>query len=208
MKRIRLRVLVLLGAASMAVVLGGCGSMAPLPSDTFYRIQIDSPPRAGAITRPLTDQRIRVAKFHASGVHRERPIAFTEQGGIVVKQHRYHLWIDSPERMLQDELISYLRAIRASPKITAADLSGEGIEIRTWIRQMDRAVNGEASSAVVVLAFEVMSVGARDTLIFDREYQESRAVSGNDLNAVATAISAACAAVFERFVADLGGALR
>jgi len=192
---------------SLVIGLTGCGSMKPLPSDTFYRLKIERGVSEKAKGVMWTEKLLRVTKFHASGLHRERPIVYSDADQVVVKQHRYHLWIDSPERMLQHDLISYLRAARVAPGISGADLSGEGIEIQGRIRQMDQVIAADSTRVVVALAFDLIERGSDPTLVFGREYRESRMVSGGDMRAVAAAMSDAVGAIFERFAFDAGGAL-
>jgi len=178
--------------------------MKPLPSDSFYRLQING---AASGTGQWTDKAIRVAKFQASGIHRERAIVHTESGKFAVNQHRYHLWIDSPERMLQHELISYLRAARVAPTVSAIDTHQGGFEVVGRIRQFEQVRDGAGVRAVVTLDLELMSVSAPRTLIVSREYTESMTVSGDDAESTAGAISAAIAMIFQRFVTEAGAAL-
>ena len=151
---------------------------------------------------------VRVAKFRASGVHRERAIAYSESDQVVVKQHRYHLWIDSPERILQNELVSYLRAAGVAPTISASDLGNDGFEIQGQIRQMDHIIAADGASIVVALAFELVQQESEKLLVLGAEYRETRPTSSNDMAAVAVAMSDAVGVIFERFVADAGDALK
>lgn len=188
--------------------LSGCGSMEPLPSDTFYRLRISPGVKANSNEQQWTEKAIRVAKFRASGVHRERAIVFAESDQIVVKQHRYHLWLDSPERLLQDELVSYLRAARVAPAISAHELDDVGLEIKGQIRQMDHVITADGTSVVVALAFDLVRREPEKSLVLGAEYRESRTISGNEMGSVASAISDAVGVIFERFVTDAGDALR
>jgi ABC-type uncharacterized transport system auxiliary subunit len=186
----------------MVLVLAGCGSMKPLPSDTFYRLNIV--PAAGG--EPWTEKPIRVAKFRASGVHRERAIAYSTESDIAIKQYRYQLWIDSPERLLQNELFAYLRADRVAPAITESPTTG-GYEIRGTVRRFERIVEAGRVSVVVALAFEIVAPGSGETTVLAREYEESLAVESEEMTATATAMSRSVSSIFQRFVADARAAL-
>ncbi len=133
---------------------------------------------------------------------------FAESDQIVVKQHRYHLWLDSPERLLQDELVSYLRAARVAPAISAHELDDVGLEIKVQIRQMDHVITADGTSVVVALAFDLVRREPEKSLVLGAEYRESRTISGNEMGSVASAISDAVGVIFERFVTDAGDALR
>jgi len=205
MKQIRfcVRVAALTFVSSLFLSLSGCGSLSPLPSDAFYRLKI-APPQPQAISGIYwTDGFVRVAKFHGSGVHRERAIAYSEPNQVVVKQHRYHLWIDSPEHMLQKALVNYLRTANVAPLISTSDFGNDGLEVQAQIGQMDHVVTTNQADIVVALAFELVQKKVRKSLVFAKEYRESRSVSGNELSAVAMAMSEAIGVIFERFVADV-----
>lgn len=191
-----------IAAAFALVLLAGCGSLKPLPSDTFYRLDIK--PQAGArgAAQPWTDKLIRITKFSASGVHRERPIVYSRVGGVVVQQHRYHLWIDSPERMLQQELIDYLREANVAPRISGSNVDGAGFEVRGEIRQMDQVTGDGGVKVVVIINFELIATESQRSLILGREYQQLLPVTGSDMSATALAMSAAVGEIFERFLVD------
>ncbi|HCU88787.1 MAG TPA: hypothetical protein DGR97_02530 [Gammaproteobacteria bacterium] len=183
--------------------LSGCGSLSPLPTDTFYRLKITPPEPKGSSETYWTEGFVRVAKFRGSGVHRERAIAYSEPNQVVVKQHRYHLWIDSPEHMLQKALVVYLRTANVAPLISSSDFGNDGLEIHVQIRQMDQVVTKNGADIVVALAFELVQRKGRKTLLLAKEYRESRSVSRDELSAVAMAMAEAIGVIFERFVAEV-----
>lgn len=199
----RITVYLLVGAA-LVVLIAGCGSMEPVPSDTFYRLKLERPSAAGS----WGEHMVRVAKFRANGLHRERAIAHSNADELAIKQHRYHLWTESPERLLQDELISYLRAAEVGKTIAGSSASAADIEIRGTVTQMEQVVSGNDTKVAVVLSFDLIAPAAATTLLLAREYRETRDASGEDVTAAVKAISAAVEAIFARFVSDAEQALR
>jgi ABC-type uncharacterized transport system auxiliary subunit len=187
----------------MSLVLSGCGAMKPLPSDTFYRLRITAPTAGDTSRTPWTEHLIRVVKFRASGVHRERAIVYSGDASLVVQQHRHHLWVDSPERMLQQELIQYLRSIGVAPLVSSSESRGDGFEIRGEIRQMDQVMQDGGTRVTVGLAFELVSLSGQPRLILAREYQKSLVTNGKELIETADALSAAIEFVFAQFVGDV-----
>jgi len=187
------------------IALTACGSMKPLPSDTFYRLNVP-PAQPAAQAWPAVP--VRVAKFSASGVHRERPIAYSGADSVVVGQHHYDLWIDSPERMLQHELVRYLRDAHVASVVTGSSISGAAIEVRGRIDRMDNIVAPAGPGVVVELHLELVLRGQRDAVIFARAYRESQTPADSTMTAVAGAMSGAVGAIFARFTADAGGALQ
>lgn len=201
-----MRVRALLLAGTVATITA-CGSIAPLPSDTYYRLNISASQQNREKSATWTEKLVRVAKFQASGVHRERAIAFTDTDQLVVKQHDYHMWTDTPERLLQTELVSYLRAAGVAPTITTTDIGSNGYLIQGRINRMDHILDGRAESVEVALAFELIESGAQRQVVMGRDYRESRAISAREMGATASAMSGAIVVIFERFVSDAHAAI-
>ena len=123
MNRLSLIVLVLAG-------LTGClGSAPPVPRDHYYRVMVTPPSRVaqsqtasieGAsipglpgsnADRAMFPGVLSVARLEAEGLLRERPLLYSATGSpYEMQQHDYHYWMDPPTRMLQLQLVDYLRA--------------------------------------------------------------------------------------------------
>ncbi len=123
MRRLGLLVLALAG-------LTGClGSAPPVPRDHYYRVLV-APPTQGDASRSASGQSasrqsasrqsaigimfpgvLSVAPLEADGLLRERPLLFSATGRAhEMQQHDYHYWMDPPPKMLQAQLVDYLRA--------------------------------------------------------------------------------------------------
>ena len=101
--------------------LGGClGSAPPVPRDHFYRIQATAPP--GAAERHLPGV-LSVRPLEADGLLRERPLVFGATARPhKMQQHDYHYWTDPPPRMLQGQLVDYLRQSGVARAVVTPDL--------------------------------------------------------------------------------------
>lgn len=188
------------------VILPACGALKPLPSDRFYQLSVNHL-GANSSTSPWTAQSVRVAKFQADGVHRERSIVRSESGKFVVRQHRYDLWVDSPERMLQQELVSYLRAANVAPLVSTSNVHQSGYEISGKILRFEQVVDGDYTGVAVVLDLELAALKSPPTLLLAREYEEISSIVNDDIEASVAAISVAIEKIFRRFIADAGTAL-
>jgi ABC-type uncharacterized transport system auxiliary subunit len=188
------------------VILPACGALKPLPSDRFYQLDVNHL-GANTSTAPWTAEPVRVGKFQANGVHRERAIVRSESGQFAVQQQRYDLWVDSPERMLQIELVSYLRAANVAPVVTTSNVHRSGYEISGRILRFDQVVDGDRTSIAVVLSLELAALKSPSMVVLAREYEEISSTGNGDIEASVAAISAAIETIFRRFVADAGTAL-
>ena len=93
---------------ALSPLLAGClGSAPPVPRDHYYRIVVAAP---AAAKRNLLPGVLVVEPLQADGLLRERPLLYSLSGKPhEVQQHDYHYWADAPPRMLQDQMVAYLR---------------------------------------------------------------------------------------------------
>ena len=114
----------------------------------------------------------------------------------------YHLWADSPERMLQQQLAEFLRAAHVADQVATPDVGAEP----NWIaggtlRRLD-VVGGSAPAADVELELWLRDAGGR-TPPFRQTYRVERPAGGDGMEAAVRALSEAVGAAFEAFLADL-----
>jgi ABC-type uncharacterized transport system auxiliary subunit len=188
---------------SLAVLaLGACGGQPPVPEDFYYRLV---KPAAPAQAQALSDGTIFVEQFIADGVHRERALTYvTGDPAVEIRQHHYHHWMDSPSRMLRDQLIDTLRAGQAAPLVTDAPEVVSDLNIHGKIRRFDQrpASGGEVT---VALDFRVERSDRPEPLLV-RSYEARAPVAGRDMAAAAGAYSVALAEIYAALIADIAAA--
>ena len=96
--------------------LAGC-SAPPVPRDHYYRLLVPMPAESSG--EPLLSGVMTVELLQADGLLRERPLLYSQSAAAYeLQQHNYHYWNDVPPRLLQDQMVTYLRrsgAARACP---------------------------------------------------------------------------------------------
>ena len=100
-------------------MLISCIKQAPLPTDHYYRL----PVLQGIVPGKKIINSISVITFQADGLYRERAILYSENE-IEIKQYRYHHWVDSPRRLLQEYLAERLRLSNIS-KVVLTTFEGD-----------------------------------------------------------------------------------
>ena len=142
-----------------------------------------------------------VERLASDDLLRERPIAHRmSPGSAEVTPYAYHLWADSPERMLQQQLATFLRAARVAERVATPDVGAEP----DWIaggslRRLD--VVGD-DAAEVELELWLRDARGR-TPPFRQTYRVERPAGGDGMEGAVGALSQAVGAAFEAFVADL-----
>ena len=220
MKHLSLIVLALAG-------LTGClGSAPPIPRDHYYRVMVAPPSRSAAsqtasiegaaglgqpgLGRPDSGAAIvaypgvlSVAQLAADGLLRERPLLYSTTGSATeMQQHDYHYWMDPPTRMLQLQLVDYLRASGLARSVVTPDLRIKAdYEVNGRIKRLERLLGG--GPARVVVELELSLVARPDNELIVIGTYSAEAIAGDDgVESSVLALNQALGQIFERFLAD------
>ncbi len=220
MRRLGLLVLALAG-------LTGCiGSAPPVPRDHYYRILV-APPTQGepaqsasassatgqSASRQSTSRQgaagikfpgvLSVAPLEADGLLRERPLLYSTTGRAnEMQQHDYHYWMDPPPKMLQAQLVDYLRASGVAKAVVTPDLRVRpDYEITGRLKRFERLLGGGPTRVVAEVELALVEVERNQLLVI--ETYNAEVVAGDDsVEASVLALDEALARIFERFLAD------
>jgi len=183
-------------------VLAGCGEQGvPVPSDRFHRLDIGGP--ATVYQTPQLAGVVEVDRFHAAGVLQDRAIVFVEHDNPnVMHQYNYHLWADSPTRMLQMATVDYLREAQLADQVVTTGLRIEPTyTLIGGIKKLEHVV-GNSSSVVVELEFGLRE--RRDgSLVWVKSYTADMTVKDDSVATATRAISEAVEEILSNLSADL-----
>ena len=195
-----------LGIPALALALAGCfGSAPPIPDDIYYRLKLDAP--AQRFDAPRVGQ-IVVERPGAASVYTSRDIAYSDQAPhLALSHYHYHHWVDPPPQLLQHELADYLRAANVARAVmTEAGRQAPAWRIAGTVRRFERQRSD--SGWQVAVALELRAEPAdRNGAVLVRQYETVLAAGGDGLEDTVQAFSKATGTVFDRFLADLAGAL-
>lgn len=181
-----------------ALALGGCGSTPQVSTDRFYQLE-DRPVSAGS---PLTNGTLLVREFKGDGLRSERALLYVpSDGSAALEQHHYRFWSDAPPRMLQRELVAYLRAAGAAPVVVDEITRGSAdLIIRGRLLQFEYET-GRAAQAHV--AMELRLDRADTGPILARTYSASVAIGEVTVERAVAAIDQGVGQVYAQFLADM-----
>lgn len=218
MKRLTLIALALAGLTG----LSGCmGSAPPIPRDHYYRIMVAPPSRAAASQMASTEGAtilgrpgsgadivafpgvLSVAPLEAEGLLRERPLLYSTTGRATeMQQHDYHYWMDPPTRMLQLQLVDYLRASGLVQSVVTPELRIEAdYEVSGRIKRLERLLGGGPIRVVAELELSLVA-RATNELIVVGTYSAEAVAENDGVEASVLALNLALGQVFESFLAD------
>lgn len=175
----------------------------PIPQDHYYRLPDAAPVRVYA--RPPLGGIVGVRALRGVGLYQEQAMDFVQAGRpLELHQYNYRLWVEPPTHLVQDQLVDYLRAAHAAPKVLryrpgqgmAAVVSGD-------IERFERVVGKRRDEVVVALMLEY---GPPDQFLprrLSQRYVAKAAVAGHSIDAVARAFGKALDSISARFLADV-----
>lgn len=184
----------------LAAVLGGCVLGAP-PADHFYRLDAPAPQ---PLPRPRFEGTIEVGAFKATGLLNERALLFAQESRpLELHLQRYHYWTDAPGRLLQEDLVRFLRAANVA---TAVVLPQAGARpkyiVAGRIERLEQIVGRAQSTASIQL--ELAFRRATGEMLHVASYQADERIEGKGDTAAVEAFNRALGQIFTRFLADIG----
>ena len=210
----------------LASLTGCLGSAPPVPRDHYYRIMV-APPSGTAATQTASiegtsglsqpnwgqpDSRadsivfpgvLAVAQLEAEGLLRERPLLYSATGSATeLQQHDYHYWMDPPTRMLQLELVDYLRASGLVQSVVTPDLRIRAdYEVSGRIKRLERLLGGGPARVVVELELSLVA-RANNELIVVGSYTAEAIAADEGVESSVLALNLILGQVFGRFLAE------
>lgn len=180
---------------------GGCAKAPPVPADRFYRL---ADPQAAA-GEPLSAEPVLVRQFRGDGLLSDRALAYSDtEAGTALEQHHYHFWADAPPRLLQQQLIAYLRAAAASPIVTDDLEVDAALVVSGRLRRFERDLAGDQG---VRVALELRLDDAAGQPLLVRDYAADQAAAGAEFEDAVAAFDQAVGAIYARFLDDARAAI-
>ncbi|HEY9199700.1 MAG TPA: ABC-type transport auxiliary lipoprotein family protein [Gammaproteobacteria bacterium] len=184
-----------------ALLLAGCGGVARVPEDSFYRLNVATPATRAAA--PALADGLVVQGGAAAPLYRDRAFLYSEPNARArLQRYHYHYWTDSPPQLVQRGLADYLRAAGvAAPVLLPEDGTAARNRLRVDIERFEHvrgAGNGQAEVALRI------TLTARDRGVLLQESLHAEApVAGADFTAVAAAYEQVLAELYGRIAGRL-----
>ncbi|NQU72919.1 MAG: membrane integrity-associated transporter subunit PqiC [Rhodospirillales bacterium] len=189
------------GFLAIAVIfsLSGCmGSSQPVPPDNYYRLRVDAP--TNHTEQPSLPGVLSIAALGGDGLVSARALLFTDQDkSHAVRQHNYHFWADSPTRLLQTELVSYMRQRGIAISVVTPQMRVRAdYELVGKIKRLERILGKSSSHVVVELDLAVIRQSDRRLIMGDTYVVEIESRDESVQSSVA-ALNVALGQVFRSF---------
>lgn len=187
------------------LLLTGCAAT-PAPERHYYRLSVETPKaQTGALRAPTL---LVVEQPRAAGVYGERGLVYSEDAAHISLQHyHYHFWVDTPPRLLQQELIRYLQA--ANPTAAIAAESGReqaDYRISSNLRRFERLKTERGWKIAMELQLSVESPRTASPLLV-RNYEQLLDTADSTVESTIQGFSIASSTIFRQFAGELDKAL-
>ncbi len=187
----------------IAPVLAGCfGSAPPVPREHYYRLLVPTPVQSSAEI-PLPGV-VTVELLQADGLLRERALLYSESGqSYELQQHNYHYWNDAPPRMLQDQMVAYLRRSGVAGLVVTPDTRVRSdYRVSGKARRLERLLGGGPPRVFVEIELALLRV-SDETLLVVESYTAEEPAADDSVEAAIVALNRATARVFDRFLSQV-----
>lgn len=181
------------------LMLTGCSSVPPIPTNSFYRLDIVAP--KVRLKTPVFNGTLSVQVGAAMPLYRDRALLHSEAGsGTSLQRYHYHYWIDTPPHLLQIELADYLRdAGVAAVVVMPEDSVNEVYRLRLDIDRFEQ-LRGPNGGTVSVGLRVLLTERSSGKLILQDRLVAGAVVQGGDFTQLAAGYQQAVTKVCENLI--------
>jgi ABC-type uncharacterized transport system auxiliary subunit len=186
----------------VSLLLAACAGNPPVPDDHYYRLtaiepgQVEIAPRLKGV--------LKVDPIQAYGIYRERALLYSRsEHPEELQQHRYHYWIDTPSRLIRDQLVDYLRASQIAGSIAGSQLPIQGdMKLKLSLKQFERVID-KSSAHRVRVTLEALLVNADGKQLMNRRYERLLTTSDPSIAASVRAFNRALSEIYAELSKDM-----
>ena len=192
---------------SLVLACASCGRVAPLPSDTFYRladIGIEYPSAVGR----WTEYSVVINRIRASGIYKDRALARLKTDGVSLVQSNYDYWNDSPEIMVQQRIFAHAIQKNIAPRVSLNAVDNAAYQINGRLMRFEAIELSDGGLGVAVeLTLSVQSLDGDSKFAFENTLKYSQNLQSTDINVAVKAISLGLDTLIARFLNEASEAL-
>src|SRR6201997_2391106 len=183
--------------AVLTGVLSGCGGARPTK---YYGLDVPPPPTAQSPTQlPVS---LLVARPVASHLYRDDRIVYGS-GPVELGTYEFHRWAQSPADMMQDLLVSYLRASKEYRSVLRPGTNAHGeFVVRSYLKSLY-----EVDKPDFVARFDIhidLYDPKAGMTVWSGNYSHDEPVGGKTVSAVVEALDKNVRAGLQQLTADMG----
>ncbi len=182
-------------------LLAACASQPPVSVDRFYALP-DHEQSTGPRQIPLADSLL-IKGFQATGLLQDRAIVYSTQSAPqTYLQHHYHLWVDSPARLVQRHGLNYFRGRQLAKLVTDDPTLHADLVVSGRLEHFDRQLLVGSSIGIVAMEVRVDRAGDDRPLLLNN-YRVEIAAPSLQMEDSVRAFGQALTEIFDQVYRDL-----
>jgi len=186
---------------ALLALLSACAKAPPVTPDSFYRLP-EATPLNGTLPAPLSDGIVLVRPLLSDGLHSERSLLYSDDpAALTLRQHHYHFWIDSPQRLLQRQLIALLRAANAAPMVVGESNVAADLIISGRIARFEYSRDAGHDTAHLDLELRIDTASSESPILL-HEYMADVPAGDAGMPALVRAFDSGLQQIFTAFLSD------
>ena len=184
-----------------ALLLAGCGGVARVPEDSFYRLDVTAVAQQSPVA--ALQGGLVVQANVAAPLYRDRALLYSEAAAPArVQRYHYHYWADSPPRMVQRGLADHLRAAGISQPVSSPEDGHAALHrLRVDIERFEHVRGPGNGHAEVALRVNLETRGRGP--LFQEVMHATAPVTGAEFPAVVDAYEDALGQLYRRIAQRL-----
>ncbi|MDH5563637.1 MAG: PqiC family protein [Nitrospirota bacterium] len=188
-------------AIVIACLIAGNGCLGGQPSpDYFYRLHVPDP-TTHFDPSPLQGT-LQVTRPRADALTSERHLVYRKEGNSSqLNHHAYHRWVDSPTRLLQQEMTQFLRKAGLAQQVVTPEIrTTVDYALSCRIAKLERVLD-QSPRVTLELELGITSIKKRRTLLL-RTYREDQPTGDLQVDSSIKAYNQALSNILHRFLTD------
>jgi ABC-type uncharacterized transport system auxiliary subunit len=186
----------------ITLLLSACTTSPPVPDDHYYRLTTLQPEQT--VNSPKLKGVLKVDSVKTYGIYRERALLFSRsEQPEELQQHRYHYWIDTPSRLIRDQLVDFLRSSKIADSVAGAQLPIPGDQkLKVSLKQFERVI-GESEPQRVRVTLEVLLISSEGDQLMTGLYQREIPALDQTVSGSVRAFNQALNEIYRDILKDL-----
>jgi len=177
------------------------GGGSSIPDDNYYRL----PELSGQkLSTPLLTGILSIKKVITHGIYGERTLIYTDsRDNIKLNRYHYHHWEKSPSKLIQDNLVQYLKTIGiAQQVISHSQYTSANYLLEAELITLHRDMTTDGYIAVISIDIRIYNK-SNNSIFINKRYHSKISTNSNKLVDTIKAYGDGFHNIYDELITDL-----
>jgi len=186
----------------VTIMLTACfGGGSSIPDDHYYRL----PELTGKkLTKPILTGTLSVKRVITHGIYGERALIYTDKNSTIkLNRYHYHHWEKSPSKLIQDNLVQYLKTVGVAHQvISQSHNTNENYLLETELITMHREVTQQGYSASISMDIRLYNK-SNNSIYINKRYHSKISTTSNKIVDTIESYGKGLHHIYDELISDL-----